>query len=63
MITYHKGNGSERSVWYAQKVLQGHFFRNEQISKERTYKFCEIFDNEGTTQLLLRSDNFMNPTF
>ena len=35
--TFPQGQGSERSVWY-RKTL-GHFFQNEQILKEGTYKF------------------------
>ena len=29
----------EHSMWYVKSLLQGNFFRNEQISKEGTYKF------------------------
>ena len=31
-------NGKEGPVWSAQRLRQGHFFRNEQISYEKIYK-------------------------
>ena len=55
-------NGSERSGWYAQRLLQGHFFRDEQFPNKESIYFCKIYGNEGTSQLLLRSDHFINPT-
>ena len=30
--------------------------------KQKPINFCKLYDNEGTTQLPLRSDHFINPT-
>ena len=39
-----------------------HFFQDKQILKEQPINFCKLYDNEGTTQLPLRSDHFINLT-
>ena len=40
----------------------GHFFQDKEILKEEPINFCKLYDNEGTTQLPLWSDHFINPT-
>ena len=44
-----------------QELLQGNFFRNEEISREEPINFHKFYDSEGVTQLPLRSDHFINP--
>ena len=38
-------------------------FRIKRILKEEPIKFCNLYDNEETTQLPLRPDHFINPNF
>ena len=38
------------------------FFKMNKFPKKEPIKFCKIYDNEGTTELLLPSDHFINPT-
>ena len=40
----------------------GHFFQDKQVLKEEPINLCMLYDNEGTTQLPLRSNHFINPT-
>ena len=53
-------NSIERSVWYRQRLVQ--FFWIKPILKKESINFCKSYDNEGTTQLPLRSNHFINPT-
>ena len=38
------------------------FFEINKSSKKEPINACKIYVNEGTTQLLLRSGHFINPT-
>ena len=38
------------------------FFEINKFPKKEPINFCKIYDNEGTTQLHLRSDHFINQT-
>ena len=38
------------------------FFEKNEFPKKEPTDFCKTYDNEGTTQMLLRSDRFINPT-
>ena len=38
------------------------FFEKNEFPKKEPTGFCKTYDNEGTTQMLLRSDRFINPT-
>ena len=38
------------------------FFEMNKFPKKEPLNFCKVYDNEGTTQLLLQSDHFINPT-
>ena len=57
-------SSSLNAIWHHPEEIQTlrHFFRDKQILKEEPINFCKIYDNEGTTQLPLRSDHFINPT-
>ena len=38
------------------------FFKMNKFPKKEPINFCKFYDNEGATQLILRSDHFINPT-
>ena len=38
------------------------FFEMNKFAKKELKNFCKFYDNEGATQLLLRSDHFISPT-
>ena len=38
------------------------FFEMNKFPKKEPINFCKFYDNEGATQLLLRSEHFINPT-
>ena len=38
------------------------FFEMNKFPKEEPINCCKFYDNEGATELLLRSDHFINPT-
>ena len=38
------------------------FFEMNNFRNEEPINCCKFYDNEKTTQLLLRSDHFINPT-
>ena len=38
------------------------FFEMSKFPMKEPINFCKFYDSEGTTQLLLRSDHFINPT-
>ena len=38
------------------------FFEMSNLSKKEPINFCKFYDNEGTIQLLLQSDHFINHT-
>ena len=38
------------------------FFEMNKFRKNEPINFCKFYDNEGATQLLLRSDHFISPT-
>ena len=38
------------------------FFEMKKFPKKEPIYFCKFYDNEGATELLLRSDHFINPT-
>ena len=42
--------------------FKDNFFEMNKLPKKEPINFCKFYDNEGTTQLLLRSDHFINPT-
>ena len=38
------------------------FFEMNKFPMKEPVNFCKFYDNEGTTQLLLQSDHFINAT-
>ena len=62
--TYDNLNSSLSETWHHPEKVQTleHFFQDKQILKEEPINFCKLYDNEGTTQLPLRSNYFISPT-
>ena len=42
--------------------FKGTFFEMNKLRKKEPVNFCKFYDNEGTPQLLLRSNHFINLT-
>ena len=57
-------SSSLSATWHHPEEIQtlGHLFQDKQILKEEPVNFCKLYGNEGTSQLPLWSDHFINPT-
>ena len=42
--------------------LKDTFLEIKKFRKKEHLSFCKFYNNEGTSQLLLQSDHFINPT-
>ena len=53
---------SNDCVWHGKDSFKDTSLEMNRFSKKKAISFCKFYDNEGATQLLLRSDHFINPT-